>query len=870
MIKVTNLTKIYKSKKKDHCVALDNVSFSVPDKGFVFIIGKSGSGKTTLLSIIGGLDNLTSGDVFVNGNAFSSFKEKDFVNYRNSMIGYVFQDFHLIDELTIYENIKVSLDLQQQNDEGKIAAILEKVGLAGYENRYPKELSGGEKQRVAIARAIIKKPRIILADEPTGNLDSKTTSQILTLLKELSKETLVLIVSHNLVDAREYADRIIELSAGKVINDLARNPNYLYNATLVEEELFIPAYKEFDERDKALIDKYLASGKVKRITQTNDIFIENSAREFEEKITVSISDKHLSFKSIMTLALKFLKKDAFRLCLYSLVVACLIMILGLSQLIVNFDSSKTIKKELDELELNSISLYKNDVIGADYTVSKNHLIPVGKEDIARFTQAGYDESIYELVNVVLDYGPVQTLASNHMYNVTPSNNVFYYGTRGTLVTTEDYVKNTFNGLEYLALADTIKNSGIYITDYSADAILYYKGNPHFSKYEDLLGPHKSSDMNFYAHVNGIINTGYKQKHKYIIDKLANVDLTKEELKELVASEDYRAFYDEVVQYLAISYSFNPNFKEDFVASNDRTWVPIRNSLLVKGDKGYENSIYFEHGDLRSSYAINDDEIYMSYLQYNTIFNANYGVGNLSEFVPEEIELKYYYHYDLNRTQVVCSKKLKIARLIDGATSYIGAGAFTELLQINTFTSALYFDDVSNVALISDVAAESGFILNSITAVALTTLTKAVDVFSDFFNLILIGLCACALLILVNYGMRLVKERKYEIGILKALGARNYELTIMFGVQIVVAVIVINLLYMVGSLLLTGFANDVLITSLMELAPNDFMMDLDVLFVNYLDLIRNSILVVIIVFLSFILPFLKLRAYKPLDIVKAKE
>ena len=108
MIKVTNLTKIYKSKKKDHCVALDNVSFSVPDKGFVFIIGKSGSGKTTLLSIIGGLDNLTSGDVFVNGNAFSSFKEKDFVNYRNSMIGYVFQDFHLIDELTIYENIKVS------------------------------------------------------------------------------------------------------------------------------------------------------------------------------------------------------------------------------------------------------------------------------------------------------------------------------------------------------------------------------------------------------------------------------------------------------------------------------------------------------------------------------------------------------------------------------------------------------------------------------------------------------------------------------------------------------------------------------------------------------------------------------------------
>ena len=108
MIKISGLTKIYKSRKKEQCVALDNVSFSLPGTGFVFVIGKSGSGKTTLLSIVGGLDNLTSGDVAVNGNAFSTFKEKDFVNYRNSMIGYVFQDFHLIDELTIYENIKVS------------------------------------------------------------------------------------------------------------------------------------------------------------------------------------------------------------------------------------------------------------------------------------------------------------------------------------------------------------------------------------------------------------------------------------------------------------------------------------------------------------------------------------------------------------------------------------------------------------------------------------------------------------------------------------------------------------------------------------------------------------------------------------------
>ena len=267
MIKISGLTKIYKSKKKDRCVALDNISFSLADKGFVFIVGKSGSGKTTLLSIVGGLDNLTSGDVAVNGNAFSTFKEKDFVDYRNSMIGYIFQDFHLIDELTVFENIKVTLDLQRQNDTEEILRILDKVGLSGYENRYPKELSGGEKQRIAIARAIIKNPRIILADEPTGNLDSKTTAQIMSLLKELSKDTLVLIVSHSLSDAREYADRIIELSAGKIINDLKRNEHYDNKVKILDGELFVPAYKEFDEEDNNLIAESVKEGKIKKITQ---------------------------------------------------------------------------------------------------------------------------------------------------------------------------------------------------------------------------------------------------------------------------------------------------------------------------------------------------------------------------------------------------------------------------------------------------------------------------------------------------------------------------------------------------------------------------------------------------------------------------
>ena len=135
MINISNLTKIYKSKNKEKCIAIDNISLTLEDKGFIFIIGKSGSGKTTLLGLLGGLDNITSGDIIINGLSFNSFKYNDFTNYRNQMIGYVFQDFHLIDELTVEENIALSLNLQNIKYTTEIKDALKNVDLSGYEKR---------------------------------------------------------------------------------------------------------------------------------------------------------------------------------------------------------------------------------------------------------------------------------------------------------------------------------------------------------------------------------------------------------------------------------------------------------------------------------------------------------------------------------------------------------------------------------------------------------------------------------------------------------------------------------------------------------------------------------------------------------------
>ena len=869
MIRVKNLIKIFKSKKKDKCIALDNVSFTLEDKGFVFIIGKSGSGKTTLLSIIGGLDNLTKGEISINGNLFSKFKEKDYVNYRNTMIGYIFQDFHLIDELTIYENIKISLDLQNNKDVSLIGEMLEKVGLKGYENRYPNELSGGEKQRIAIARALIKNPRIILADEPTGNLDTKTTSQVLSLLKELSKERLVIIVSHNLNDAREYADRIIELSSGKIINDLMRNDKYSDEVKLIDDELFIPVHKKFLDKESDFINSKLIEGKIKRITQVDDIFIKNNKKEKEKIIDDPLTNKKFSLKNMLNLSFKFLKKDAVRLVLYSFVVACLIVILGLSQLIVSFDSSSIIEKELKNINQNSVSIFKEDIVNSDIEIDKNCVLPIDEEDINKYYNAGYKGNIYELVNVPLDYGTSFLLSEYHKPNKVSYKDIYHSGTRGTLITTEDYLIDTFGSLEYVALCDKIKDEGIYITDYSADAILFYK-NGSFIDYNSILGKHKSMGVNYYAYINGIIKTDYKEKYNSIFDTLMNVDITKEELMSLINSEEYRAYYDDVVQNLSISYTMNKNFKEDFVASNSRSWVPVENSLFIKDNKEYEIERYFENGAVRSNYILNDDEIVMSYEKYNTFFNTNYNEGNMNEFTPVDVEFKYYRNHDVNKEEVIYSTNLKITKLIKGNIVYLNDKVFKEILSHNTFTLGLYFDDISNVSLISDVAFENGFSFNSIIAEVLTTITKAVNVFSGFFNIIFIGLCVAAFLILANYGMKLVKDRKYEIGVLKALGIKDKDLISIFGVQIIIAILLIIMMYIIGSILFIDLSNDVLIKSLMELAPNNLVLDIDILFINLNDLVSYSILIILIVFISFALPIAILRRLKPLDIVKAKE
>lgn len=221
MLELVNIKKDYYVDEKPFA-ALRGISLSFPDKGFVAILGPSGCGKTTLLNIIGGLDHYTSGDLLINGKSTKDFKDAEWDAYRNEKVGFVFQSYNLIPHLSVLANVEISLTLNgapRSERSARALDALKSVGLADAAKKRPNQLSGGQMQRVALARAIVNNPKIVLADEPTGALDSKTSVQVMDILRHMSQDRLVIMVTHNRDLANRYARRIIEMHDGSIVSD---------------------------------------------------------------------------------------------------------------------------------------------------------------------------------------------------------------------------------------------------------------------------------------------------------------------------------------------------------------------------------------------------------------------------------------------------------------------------------------------------------------------------------------------------------------------------------------------------------------------------------------------------------------------------
>lgn len=260
MLQTKDLRKVYTPKKGVPVTALDGVSLTFPERGMVFLLGKSGSGKSTLLNLLGGLDKYDGGEIIIKGVSSRDFTQERFDSYRNTYVGFIFQDYNVLEEFTVGANIALALELKGQKPTDEIInKILDDVDLTGYGHRRPNELSGGQLQRVAIARALVKNPEIIMADEPTGALDSATGKQVFDTLKKLSREKLVIIVSHDREYAEYYADRIIELADGHVISDVEYTPDASESASITYDgdTVTVPSGYHLTEEDRVEINAYI-------------------------------------------------------------------------------------------------------------------------------------------------------------------------------------------------------------------------------------------------------------------------------------------------------------------------------------------------------------------------------------------------------------------------------------------------------------------------------------------------------------------------------------------------------------------------------------------------------------------------------------
>ena len=541
MLEALHLTKIYKTRGGADVKALDDVSIVFPEKGMVFLLGKSGSGKSTLLNVCGGLDAPTSGAILVKGKSSEKFSQSDFDSYRNTYVGFIFQEYNILNEFTVEDNIALALELQGKSKDKKVIAdLLEQVDLTGYAKRKPNTLSGGQKQRIAIARALVKSPEIIMADEPTGALDSATGKQVFDTLKKLSKEKLVIVASHDRDFAEMYGDRIIELKDGKILSDVTKTQEQQQalteNISIVGDTLCVKNGADLSDEDFAEIKAFLsktdkdviiATGErdvrvfkeVSHIKENGEqeVFKDSSELPFEKPEYNSKDAKFIRSKLPLRHAVRIgvsgMKSKPIRLVFTILLCTVAFTFFGLLSTMTFYDSKATFLKSVQDSDLELVKMGKRYEVIEKYSWNGTEQEWNYSND-TRFTDA-------ELMKYAKIFGADTFGGVESWSTLSVQNNVGAYW--NTEIRSFAYLQ------EGNALRQKIngrypeKNDEICISSYSAEVLFNCKTyDPstgkmvELSKPEDILGKRITVDGTAYT-VVGIMDSG-KIPEKYEVLK----------------------------------------------------------------------------------------------------------------------------------------------------------------------------------------------------------------------------------------------------------------------------------------------------------------------------------------------------------------
>ena len=734
MLKVKEVTKKYVSKRGNECNALQGVTFNLPEKGLFFILGKSGSGKSTLLNLLSGLDKCTGGEIVLNGINITEMDAAQLDVYRNEFLGFIFQEFNLIENLSVGENVSLALSLQNRKSvEGEVEKALNEVDLNGMSGRFPDELSGGQKQRVAIARALIKNPRIIFADEPTGNLDSETGKDIFELLVSLSKSKLVIVVSHDEESAEKYGDGIIELKDGKIIKNTCGTID-----DVRDEPADLKAYRT-KLPDRLAFKMGVSNLLKKKVRSISCILI-----AVLTILSIAVSQLILSYTPEYSIY-RQAKKD------------------GISHIVLE-QGEKTffgIEPGADEISQSTLAHIKDKwtagfVTKTDsddvYIESANDLLAAGFEFVGEYLPL--DENSFYMSEEYLQ----------ELLNESYENRCYIYED-GEFIKIDKSLHNKHNLVGKPIYFDRYYEPSLDRSSVIAGIIATAENNctPDISELYE-------KEISWNSFVNG--DKFYIQGH------LKQLNLTYNGGSRNGLGQKFE------ITSASSSGQFITNDKLQVYSTTGKS--DIFNTILSIGE------VYGENGKVNSvaDIVLADNEVIVSYDIYRQMFPDAKDVYYYAAYAPEHINEKISLSFKESETGYVCKTYENL--ILKGFSFNFNPqeNIYKVVLGQNNVTE-LYYDTVSSEALIvniSNIDNLHGFLKD-----LRTKNVNAYVVNSDFFygfeetcgqfGLIFVGLsCALSILLLlfvINLISVSIKNQKKEIGILRALGARSRDIFKIF-------------------------------------------------------------------------------------------
>ena len=917
MLETKELVKIYKPKKGVPVTALDKVSLKFPDKGMVFLLGKSGSGKSTLLNVLGGLDSYDGGEIIIKGVSSKNFKQQHFDSYRNTYVGFIFQEYNVLDEFSVGANIALAIELQNRKaSDGEINDILKQVDLEGFGNRKPNELSGGQKQRVAIARALVKKPQIIMADEPTGALDSNTGRQVFDTLKKLSETKLVIVVSHDREFAEQYADRIIELSDGHVISDVeldsapameTETPAALdFHDNIVE----VPCGYRLTEQDREKINTYiekLKSGSLEiTVLRKNEaskrfVMTDTSKIKSEDGSGFKLIKSKLPLKNAFKIGASGLKHKKIRL-VFTILLSCIAFgLFGLSDTFGAYNHVKTCTNSLTDSGVKYLSVAKSKKItnGSDfywrdygYGISETNL-----KEVSEGTQVKM-HGVYSPINADLSFD-AQT---NPEIKLTETDyNIYSRAFGGFAEINDSVIKDMGFKLLAGALPDGTKNE-IAVSEYIFEIFKkaqYFDGvtlkkaadgteTPVYqaiNSYNDLIG--KTITLNNVKYtVTAIIDTGFdisryaslteKKQHQSKAEQMVDFVLYNEYSSSsaysyagiiMVGKEKMEKLIAERPPMTAITegyISFNCHTGKE----NEDYGVDSQYLATLQDVKG-ENIIWID-GEKKT---LGEKEIIATKdaLQF---YNGNPDTDDYAKYLKNKNTLSAWESsfYDGENTE-----GWKLVGIIDN-TSEGNKSKLTSTVVTSDSVFKKYTDGSDNFysfavgampAEKEEVRSAVEYcyredsnvryqIQNSVTF-ELDSVNDALKIMSKYFFWIGIGFAAFAALMLANFIGTSISYKKQEIGILRAIGSRSNDVFRIFFAESFVIAMINFVLSSIGVFVATVIFNSLMrsevgiLITILSFGPRQLIL-----------LLAVSLLVA---FIASFLPVKRIASKRPIDAIR---